>query len=119
MIDVSSFSYLPIPSLSSKLPSGNYAGYCMLDASGFMYSFGGKSGAAAGGVAAQICNPSVNSCGSTLIPELVSGAWNSEGTSMSIGRQYLACSQEAPFVFVTGGDTGGSVLTRSVDRTIQ
>ena len=85
------------------------AGYGAGTSSEFLYIFGGQGGNASNdGISAELSAPT------NLLP----GAWNSLGISMSDPRVFMGTTQESAFYFIAGGWSGTAPLA-SVDQTVQ
>lgn len=103
----------------NRTVSSDPQGYACGASNGRLYIFGGQNGtASSGGISAEMCAAPGGQC-ANIPPDLKSGAWNSLGISMSVGRVYGQAAQESAFYFVGGGVTDTGMATTSVDQTVQ
>ncbi len=90
------------------------AGYATMVAGNFVFGFGGKQAAPdATVVSGEICSSGVSGCTTTPSPPAVVN-WNA-GQAMLAPRYLLGGALSGAFIYVTGGLTTGSVVTKSTE----
>jgi hypothetical protein len=105
--------------IATDAVSGDFAGYGVGSANGFMFLFGGRGGPTDGGISGELCrsamDPGCNQAPNEP-PDLRN--WNNLGVRLTGPRQFMGSAQESAFFFVAGGTDGAQALA-TVDQTVQ
>lgn len=96
--------------------SGDFAGYGMGSANGFLFVFGGRAGPTDGGISGEICRSGM-APGCNQGPPAIRN-WNNLGVRLTGPRQFMGSAQESAFFFVAGGTDGAQALA-TVNQTVQ
>ena len=99
--------------------SGDFTGYGMGAANGFLFVFGGRGGPSDGGISGELCRSAQDpGCGRDPSEPPDIRNWNNLGVRLTTARQSMGSAQESAFFFVAGGTDGARALA-STDQTVQ